>query len=379
MDEFTEYFSLAQTEALTKRDCRIVELRYGFAGSDCHTLQEIGQVIGVSRERIRQILAKAQRRVCTYGKWQIRRGSRDKACAQLLLWLTGKLKPNEPGSTERVVDFIESDLAYLPSETHALPLIQCLMQGVSNTVDWDQASARIKAHRRAITTHTTQVTRFQTLLSYVIWPRWVRAITQDELAQIHRTRDVFSDGNGSSGTFSSVKVGRVVQFESLLELDFFLMLEECPQVTYYQEQPLRISYQVEEKELLYYPDVLLVLADGKAIVAEIKPIFQMALHRNLEKWSALRKFCALKGWGMLVTDGRHAIQEVQRQPIHSEFAQAILNRLNTGPLSWPDYKAIRDEYGVGRNDFLALVLQNKLVWMLQPFQLTRNDQKQEPP
>jgi hypothetical protein len=104
----------------------------------------------------------------------------------------------------------------------------------------------------------------------------------------------------------------------------------------------------------------------------------MALHENLEKWSALKRFCCAKGWGMLVTDGRHAIQEIQRHPIHSEFAQAILNRLNVAPLCWPEYKAIRDEYGISRNDFLALVLRNKLIWTLQPFRLALSDQTQRP-
>ena len=372
MDEFTEYFSLAATEALTQRENWIVELRYGLNSSDYRTLEEVGQVVGVSRERIRQILAKAHRKIRGYGKRQIQRGLADKACAQLLLWLYGKLKSDDDGATERVIDFVEHDLTYLPPLT-GFSLIQCLMQGESDAVDWDLVDARIKEHRRATVTHAIKTARLQALLSNVIWPRSISTITRSELTGISRVRDVSEDGDGYAGTFNSIKTGRVVQFESQLELDFLLQLEESVEVIHYQEQPLCIAYQLGERELAYYPDILFVLADGRAVVAEIKPIFQMALYQNLQKWSALKHFCASKGWGMLITDGRYAIQEVQRKTIMAEFAEAVLSRLDHGSLSWPEYKALRDEYNADRNDFLALVLQKRLLWTLGPFKLARHD------
>jgi len=372
MDEFIEYFSLAATEALTQRENWIVELRYGLDSSDHRTHQEVGQVVGVSRERIRQILAKAHRKIRGYGRRQIQRGLAGRACAQLLLWLYGKLKSDDADATERVIDFVEHDLAYLPPPT-SFTLIQCLMQGNSDGVDWAQVDARIKEHRRATVIHATRTVRLQALLSNVIWPRSISTIARSELAGFSRVRDVSNDGDGYAGTFDSTKTGQVVQFESQLELDFLLQLEDSAEVIHYQEQPLRVAYQLGERELAYYPDVLFVLADGRTVVAEIKPIFQMALHQNLHKWSALKQFCASRGWGMLITDGRHAIQEVQRKTSMAEFAEAVLSRLDHGSLSWSEYKAIRDEYDADRNDFLALVLQKRLLWTLGPFRLARHD------
>jgi RNA polymerase primary sigma factor len=43
---------------LSAREAGVVSRRYGLDGSDPQTLEEIGQVYGVTRERIRQILAK---------------------------------------------------------------------------------------------------------------------------------------------------------------------------------------------------------------------------------------------------------------------------------------------------------------------------------
>jgi RNA polymerase primary sigma factor len=49
--------------SLPPREARILELRYGLADGKCYTMQEIGEKMGVTRERIRQIEAQALRRL----------------------------------------------------------------------------------------------------------------------------------------------------------------------------------------------------------------------------------------------------------------------------------------------------------------------------
>jgi len=49
--------------SLTPRENRVLQLRYGLADGRTHTLAEIGQEFNVSRERIRQIIAKALRKL----------------------------------------------------------------------------------------------------------------------------------------------------------------------------------------------------------------------------------------------------------------------------------------------------------------------------
>jgi len=44
---------------LTKREAMVIAMRFGFQGNTEHTLEEIGQQLGVTRERIRQIETKA--------------------------------------------------------------------------------------------------------------------------------------------------------------------------------------------------------------------------------------------------------------------------------------------------------------------------------
>jgi RNA polymerase primary sigma factor len=50
-------------EALPPREARILRLRYGFKDGKPLTLQEVGELEGITRERVRQIEARAFRRL----------------------------------------------------------------------------------------------------------------------------------------------------------------------------------------------------------------------------------------------------------------------------------------------------------------------------
>ena len=50
-------------ETLNDRERRVIRLRYGMEGSRSHTLEEIGEMLGVTRERVRQIEARAMEKL----------------------------------------------------------------------------------------------------------------------------------------------------------------------------------------------------------------------------------------------------------------------------------------------------------------------------
>jgi hypothetical protein len=86
-----------------------------------------------------------------------------------------------------------------------------------------------------------------------------------------RVRNITNNGgNKLIGKFPSVKMGRVVWYESLLERDFLYLLEIDPDVISYQEQPGWIYYTLDGKRHRYTPDLLVQRRHKKQIV-EVKP------------------------------------------------------------------------------------------------------------
>ena len=50
-------------EELPPREMRVLQLRYGLDGGDPMTLKEVGRKMGITRERVRQVEAKAIRKL----------------------------------------------------------------------------------------------------------------------------------------------------------------------------------------------------------------------------------------------------------------------------------------------------------------------------
>lgn len=49
--------------SLSKRERAVLEMRFGLKDGESHTLEEVGQALGVTRERVRQIESKALRKL----------------------------------------------------------------------------------------------------------------------------------------------------------------------------------------------------------------------------------------------------------------------------------------------------------------------------
>jgi hypothetical protein len=265
-------------------------------------------------------------------------------------------------------------LSYLPLQSRALPLIVYLLYGKreSTKLYFAELFKRYQEELTSLKGAAKLDSELNNIFPYIIWPN---EITKNlNWSDLNRKREVSPNGEGVTGSFFSEKMFRDIQYESHLELQFLLRLEHAKDIVFYQEQPFVIPYQLDGLARNYYPDLFFAFEDGRGVVVEIKLRYQMALYENLIKWSALYKFCALKGWGMLVTDGKRPFQNLQYHELPTGFESTLLRTLansDTGFLSWKEYREIRDQNNATWIDFVAVILKNRLIWNLQPFVLKR--------
>jgi hypothetical protein len=123
---FAKLFTFAQAEALTPRELQILALRYGLPPQGYHSLSEVGKHYHVSGARIRQVIAKALRKICAQARRDLKQG-KIRACATLMLYVERMCKPEEPAYLDRYLAFAQRALPHLPLFPAALPLLVALL------------------------------------------------------------------------------------------------------------------------------------------------------------------------------------------------------------------------------------------------------------
>ncbi len=108
-------------------------------------------------------------------------------------------------------------------------------------------------------------------------------------------RKVSSHRGSAAGRFPSLKMNRMIAFESLLERDFIYLLDYEPSVTWFEEQPMRIEYEYEAKQRHYTPDFLIV-EQKQPVLVECKPERFADTEENRRKFAVARHCCQEKGW-----------------------------------------------------------------------------------
>lgn len=115
-------------------------------------------------------------------------------------------------------------------------------------------------------------------------------------------RTVSNRGGNIIGRFPSFKLGRMVDFESLIERDLIFVLDFEPDIETFCEQPLTIEYQDDGKVRHYTPDFH-VVKKGQNILIECKPEKFVQSAKNQRKFRAGQAWCETRGWTyQLVTD-----------------------------------------------------------------------------
>lgn len=172
----------------------------------------------------------------------------------------------------------------------------------------------------------------ETILSRVLWFENKIRFDIDYFDMLQPRRAVMHHRRYRSGLFHSEKCGRDIQYESALELRFVEQLEKNPRVVFYWDQPVKIPYWRGRRKVNYTPDFGLYLKTGHVVLVEVKELSDMLDYRVQRKTEALMEFCSKRGFGLLLTDGRHTPKDLLKGKVNRKLERELLARLENGPL-----------------------------------------------
>lgn len=213
------------------------------------------------------------------------------------------------------------------------------------------------------------LTKEQKLYRKILWFEKRTRHDIDCFELLQPQRKVSEHSRYKSGVFYSEKSKRWIQYESGLELNFIMQLEQMKNVLFYYEQPVRISYRRGSKKQMYTPDFGLYLDTKEFVLVEIKDLTSMLEDRVQLKVEALMDFCSKKGFGLLFFDGRYTFDRLLKIKNNRKLEKAIMEALDTSVLRKKQCDEIIKKCNSTHNELLKVIIRQGLRFKAFPFKL----------
>ena len=349
----------------TGRDKDILLRRVGFFEGGCQTLSRIGKVHGISRERVRQLEIQILKKFRAAWKANIKLPSHNLAAVKFKETLDSVLLVEKDNIEDRIANLLEYEFSDLNAD-----ILLILIDVAYNL----KLRSLVKKGLRQKRGEKRAQHLFGEFQKFFVWSEKTNFDCQKMVEQYsNRVREIDPGGWGNSGSYFSNKLGVDVYYESELEHQILLFLEEYDEVIYYKEQPLALNYDYFGRKRTYFPDILIVFKDGRAALIEIKPRLTMALYENWCKYEALKKYCEENGLGYCMTDGRNSFEyyRAAQFDIPANMESALMSELESGIIDWNGFKRIRAKAFISAKYFRALIFKHSLIWELSPFRLSK--------
>ena len=212
------------------------------------------------------------------------------------------------------------------------------------------------------------------ILTMVLWFSNRAKFDIDFFDLLQPSRKVSHHRRYRSGLYHSEECGRDIQYESALELRFMQQLEANRQVVFYWEQPVKISYWRGRRKVTYTPDYGIYLDSGYVVLAEVKELPDMLDDRVQLKIEALMAFCSERGFGLLLTDGRHVPKDLLKGKVNRKLERELLSALKLNPIRQPQCREIMERCNATPGELYKAVIRLGLRFRPFPMKLqTGND------
>ncbi|SID10614.1 RNA polymerase sigma factor RpoS [Mycobacteroides abscessus subsp. abscessus] len=358
-------------EIVDPRNRYIMARRLGLIDGS-NTLESIGETLNLTRERVRQL----QNIAIT----QVQHDAHRRGSAAATLAVVFNFLDKDPTAIEALAQSLLAAAQELFSCQPTWLIKSVSRMGGRTPRQADEIAAAAAAIRDAERPRRRELAheQRQILTCDRIVDKWIHAATwpphlkhADSERSTQRRRMPTPSGIASVGSFDSEKNGAVVHFESLLEESVFITAEGSDKIRTYQEQPCQIAYIGEDGQPhMYYPDLLLTLNDGRMLLVEVKPLWQMALTTNRIKCEAAQRYAAQIGWGWVsVGSSGQAYRDLEQRDISDLTRASLTAALNEGPVSWAHLQELRTQAPIAAMDVAAFAVQENIGLELFPYRL----------
>lgn len=211
------------------------------------------------------------------------------------------------------------------------------------------------------------------LLDQVVWFSHKTRFEIDYFELLQPRREVSHHRRYRSGLFHSPKCDREIQYESALEMSFVQRLEANEHVAFYWDQPVKIPYWRGRRRLYYTPDFGIYLDTGHIVLAEVKDLPSMLDYRVQLKAETLMEFCSARGFGMLLTDGRHTPRQLLKGKINRRLERALLRELDKNVLREQECHSLMERCGATPAELYKAVIRQQLRFRPFPMRLQRGN------
>jgi hypothetical protein len=380
-------FKVSETKAF--RDKVIVLNRMGIhPDQDPSTLQELGDQFGRTRERIRQLEMKSKKHI-----FSILSSDNNVHTRRIKANIQSILKQNT--NEFNPVTFFQSinNVVDKSTASRILPYLLFSAQledfsdSYSSSIKDLIALANKKAFEIIKQSDTEEKERLRIeykdqklrqkwmeLEKRVFFPAKVVRFENGFISEMAtRTRDISEFGTGNNGEFESLKMARLVHYESLTELAILELLEKLDNVVWYQEQPIKIPYEYRGKNYFYYPDIAVLLKNRFAFVIEVKPIQYMLNEWVLVKAIYAQKYLGQKGIGFAIIDHKgQTLFDIEENNVNLDAQSEILQGINrNGKIGLSEFKEIMSAHALTQADINVILLKNDLSLSIKPFSIKR--------
>jgi Sigma-70, region 4 len=312
------------------------------------TLATIGEELGISRERVRQ------RRIRTFHRIDAQVTRRVSSASKLRTVLRSASVLTDWSDPKMVAPFV---VKYVSDHFEAAKELTVICCKAAGSLD---PGLREVAQNAAL-----KACKDPEILGKWRLDRWADAVGAAIGAFAHfdappidlvgRKRMPAVPSGSAAAEFPSEKLGRDVACESGPEYRVLNWLEQSPEVSWYQEQPVGVPYTFGGRNRVYYPDVAVWDRQGRVIVVEIKPLFTMYRQDTIVKATAAWNYFAPRGMGYLLVDASgRTIGDLTFKSYDKIAAEEIELQFARGPVP---FRNVRERLSrvSGRFDFPAFV------------------------